>query len=237
MFAANGPNHVNSLIINGNRSTTADPDFLYFLQQLLYHVLITPRRNGSGVLKRTKLKATAADKVENSSKAATALPDCLCPDSFRETVNNLRKNDEITGDFQVALSNREVYEGSFLLRSRHFALPTKKPNPLRVSYLAPTSFKDLRNGMSPIDSLFSMSAFQWRGFKTERSIAAEVKRNPTMTTRIRDVLSKFIRTVRRRSFHVISASLYRSTEHKTPELSGECHAESNGKLHSDFEPG
>lgn len=161
-----------------------------FSQQLLYHVLqITPRRSGGGVLKRTKLKTSP---TEQSVKAAVSLPDILCPDSFQETLNNIvaHKQDQtaVSGDFHLTLGNKDLFEGSFLLRSRLTVPAPKKQNPLRVSYVAPNSFKDNR-WSSGLD--LPSTLLQWRGFKTERSITAELKRNPTMTTRIRDVLSKF----------------------------------------------
>lgn len=108
-----------------------------------------------------------------------ALPEILCVDSFQETVRNMASsNKDITGDFHLTLGNKELYEGSFLFKTRYVASPKKWESPLRVSYVAPNSFNDSR-------------IQQVRGFKTERSIDAEMKRNPSMTTRFRDVLSEY----------------------------------------------
>lgn len=86
----------------------------------------------------------------------------------------------ISGNYYLTLGDKQLYEGSFLLKSRYMVTPKKRENPWRVSYIAPESFNQNRNWMQT----------QSRGFKTERSIDAEMKRNPSMTTRIRDVLSE-----------------------------------------------
>lgn len=138
------------------------------------------------------MKPSAA---EHTTKAATTLPDILCPESFQETVSNIKQHSNgLSGDFNFSLGNQELFNGSFLLRSRFLpfsaALPKpKRQNPLRVSYVAPDSFRNSPWATSGLDNPFNL--LQCRGFKTERSIDAELKRNPTMTTRIRDVLSEW----------------------------------------------
>lgn len=130
-----------------------------------------------------------------------ALPEILCPDSFRETVSNIithKDSNAISGDFHLTLADKQLYEGSFLLKSRLMSTPQltmtkrREASPWRVSYVAPHSFNDSRwNGTNtPFSSSMHLQQQQSRGFKTHRSIDAEMKRNPTMTTRIRDVLSK-----------------------------------------------
>lgn len=97
-----------------------------------------------------------------------------------------KDSNAITGDFHLTLGNKQLYEGSFLLKSRYVAPPKKRASPWRVSYMAPQSFNEW-NGLR---TSFSGQQQQSRGFKTERSIDAEMKRNPSMTTRLRDVLSE-----------------------------------------------
>lgn len=190
MFAVNGHNNVSdgtSVGLSGNGKTNFHNSII-FLQTLLYHVLqLTPKRSaGTGVLKRTKWKT---NNVEQSKAASAALPEILCPDSLQETVSNLvcsKDSNAISGDFHLTLGNKQLYEGSFLLKSRFMGTPKRRESPWRVSYVAPQSFNDSRwNGTN---APFSMH--HSRGFKTHRSIDAEMKRNPTMTTRIRDVLSE-----------------------------------------------
>ena len=140
-----------------------------------------PKRSGtSGILKRTKWKSN-----EQTTAAATSVPEVMCADSFRTTVDNLVKGKEtLAGDFHLTLGNKYLYEGSFLLKRRPYTVPVpeKKTNPWRVSYVAPQSFNDVKRWTAQQ---------QIRGFKTERSIDAEMKRNPSMTTRLKDLLSEF----------------------------------------------
>lgn len=99
----------------------------------------------------------------------------------------ISQKDGISGDFHLTLGNKQLYEGSFLLKSRYVVPAKKKESPSwRVSYVAPQSFNENRWTGGPSATL----QLQSRGFKTHRSIDAEMKRNPSMTTRFRDVLSK-----------------------------------------------
>lgn len=160
-------------------------DINLFLQQLLYHVLqITPKRNG-GVLKRTKLKTNAAEQSAKVVLSTNESIPHLCPDSFQESVKNWTANkSSFAGNLEISLTNGDLFESSILLKPRK-VVPPPKFNPLRVSYIAPKSFNDVRGRV-----LEMPFAVQYRCFKTERSIDAEMKRNPTMTTRLRDALSK-----------------------------------------------
>lgn len=145
------------------------------------HILqLTPKRSATGVLKRTKWKK------HGEQTTGAAVPEVMCADSLQETVRNMISQKEgISGDFHLTLGNKQLYEGSFLLKSRYVVPAKKKESPWRVSYVAPQSFNENRwNGPNVTLQL------QSRGFKTHRSIDAEMKRNPSMTTRLRDVLSK-----------------------------------------------
>lgn len=175
------------------------------MQQLLHQIFqITPKRTGNAVLKKGKLKSTlgAASRETNlkvspqNAKQQTEVAQVLlCADSLHETVRNFGQNrSTISADFQLAIKDEEVLKGSFLLKRTKMVV--RKPNPWQISYKSEWSFNENRNmDRGIINSLVQNRSFpyslQIRGFKTERSYEAEIKRNPTMSSRLKDVFSEY----------------------------------------------
>lgn len=121
----------------------------------------------------------------------------LCSKSLDETIKNFNVNkNTISGDLQLSLKEKELFSGSFVLK------PEKrvKRNTWVISYKSSESFNTNKNETPQTNLLslfgaltkqpFQQFSMQIRGFKTDRSFDAEMKRNPNMTSRLKDAFGK-----------------------------------------------
>ncbi|XP_055706966.1 ATP-dependent zinc metalloprotease YME1L isoform X4 [Phlebotomus papatasi] len=158
-------------------------------QQILFHLSqISPRRNNVS-LKKHKTKKNAEEVKHNQTIRLDKT--ILCPLSFQEVLQNMRYS---PFPAHQRLSNANLTELCVVLH------PEKKLSRDRaswmVSYIPEESFSINRTGSERISnypgSLLAGKvantlkySLQIRGFKTDRSIVAELKRNPGMLSRIR----------------------------------------------------
>uniref|UniRef100_A0A1L8D8T9 Putative atp-dependent zinc metalloprotease yme1 protein isoform x2 n=1 Tax=Nyssomyia neivai TaxID=330878 RepID=A0A1L8D8T9_9DIPT len=158
--------------------------FNHHSQQILFHLSqATPRRNNIAI-KKHKTKKNVEEIMYNQK--------ILCPMSFAEVVKNMRYS---MIPAQKMLSHGNIAELHIVLHPERRV--TKEKSHLLRSYVPEDSFSTNRIGRDKIpgfpETLLSgrlAKTFKYnvhvRGFKTDRSVVAEMKRNPGMMSRVRD---------------------------------------------------
>ncbi|GAB0098275.1 ATP-dependent zinc metalloprotease YME1L [Sergentomyia squamirostris] len=157
-------------------------------QQILFHLSqISPRRNNVS-LKRHKSKKN----TETHNHTLKLDRTILCPLSFQEVLHNMRFSPVMP---QQTLASINAADLCVVLQPEKRMLREKKPS-MMVSYVPPNSFNRNHHHSSGGVSSSSLSSFlsgkllnysiQLRGFKTDRSVVAEMKRNPRLVSRIRN---------------------------------------------------
>ncbi|XP_059614546.1 ATP-dependent zinc metalloprotease YME1L isoform X2 [Phlebotomus argentipes] len=157
-------------------------------QQILFHLSqITPRRNNVALKKHKTKKNAATEKHNHTLQLDKTI---LCPLSMQEVLQSMR-----FAPFPAhqRLSNAHLTELCVVLHPER-RIPRDK-SPWRVSYVPEDSFsiKPTTSGRisSFPGSLLANNlkcSIQIRGFKTDRSIDAEMKRNPGLLARFRGSL-------------------------------------------------
>lgn len=172
---------------------------------LRYSSVLKLRKHSNGKSKNVKRKETPASLYDAT----------ICPESLTESLRNFNQNAltemqriDVRSLSKVAGTSRKV------LRSL-----TDRASVKKVSYVSSESFELNKNGWSPVptvtvdlgakrtrlsltdnfvgllvngirDNRFSY-AVQVRGFKTERGIHADLKRNPNLLNRLRKFLGQY----------------------------------------------
>ncbi|XP_055689264.1 ATP-dependent zinc metalloprotease YME1L isoform X2 [Lutzomyia longipalpis] len=158
----------------------------YHSQQILFHLSqATPKRNNV-TLKKQKTKKNVVTQHHNIDRAI------FCPISFAEVIRNMRYSPFPASQM---LSNINLEHLCFVLYPEKRVL--KEKSQFSVSYVPEDSFNTNRVGSRVIAEISGnllskkvtnslKTGIQIRSFKTDRSVVAEMKRNPGIMSRVRD---------------------------------------------------
>lgn len=165
---------------------------------------------------RNRKQSNVKNKDVKGKESVTSLYDAtICSESFEEAIRHLDRN---SLDEMRSIDVRSVISLPGNSRSAVHQLPSLQSSK-KVSYISSNSFENNKNGWieSPLATLdfggknrltltdnfvgllsrsLRENRFQYniqvRGFKTERSIHADLKRNPNLINRLRKFLGQYV---------------------------------------------